>query len=183
MEIKFDLTDALVKKIRAYNILTGNQGAIEDTLIGLLDKTVSEEIAKEVGVSLSVQTTGFVHPTHVVNVPPVVTTTHIEEDVTGIADGLGDDDDEMEQFAANGIEAFIPESENSLTDEMIDSDFDLDDGVTVGPPEENKEERPENVFAGSLGLDHPPLEPDHVHKKRARRERPKSRAKVTLGAQ
>ena len=196
MEITIDLPEQTVRKVKAFGVLCGGLGMdLESLIVSLVDESVSTAIIQHVGgrvdaVEDQAEDRGEVYVNHakqkVAQRARPASTAH--RDLSGITDGLGDDDDsEAEDVDASSDEgAFIPKK-GGLTERDLEDDMSLTD-----PLHEAKVDAPhisrapgkaqpdaESLFAELSGLPPPPV----VDPRAAQRKKQlKSKAKVSYAS-
>ena len=120
MQIELNISERLVRKIRALNMLLGGHSSgFEDLLSNLLEESVSQAIAHELGIDQVAP--AFSQPSRYVEQ---------EEGSSNLADGLGDLDDEESETPepVRSMSDVIPRR-GGLTDQAL-----LDD-MMIGDPE------------------------------------------------
>jgi len=154
MRIELDISERLVRKIRALNMLLGGQSTnFEELLSALLERSVSEAIAGELGL--------FDAPEQAapLEAPPSLR----EDDVTGISDGLGDEEEEEDPAPPAPVRSMtdvIPRR-GGLTDKVLDDDMTISDpeheakADAASFVEEFFSDTAENLFADLAGLPAP----------------------------
>jgi hypothetical protein len=146
MKLEIELSDKLLKKIRALGILCGDKAAdFESLVLGHLENYVDDAIMEAIGKRAdAVYSAGYAEsPRPVKKKKNKQAPAYNTEDVSGIADGLGDETDEyIDEGAMSEEEAMAPEG--GLTEELIEKDMRVED-----PDSEAKAEPP--TFADTIG--------------------------------
>lgn len=202
IKIDLEISEATLRKIKAYAMLSGvNVENIEEVIAGLIDTSVSEQIALLLGIGIipiraqapSMPVGGPVMDYQKPEwAPTAKPASIIEQQYTtphAIADGLGDEandvDDEEDENASTDPMMFVKRVTKSGASKS--AGFDEDDeemqGAYASIPDTG--ERAEDLFASTLGLPNPPVvkdTSDFVVPRGGKRVRnTKTRAKVTMG--
>lgn len=143
-EATFQLTDEALRVLKAYTSLSGKSvedvtTEISDLVSSTLTKELKNKIAKELNLSEQQQPKKRVF---------------VNQDTTGISDGLGDEDPEPEVI--EGVEdpmAQIPQT-GGLSERAIDDDMEIDnpqaeakaDATMAKLSPQEEQENPESVF-------------------------------------
>jgi hypothetical protein len=149
MKLELDLPETVLRKIRAYQALSGvHSTTIEGVLVGLLDDVVSLRCAELLGLT-AVEVAA---PR-----PPAPRRTQARaDDVTGLSAGLGDadpGDDDGDVIPPTAAEDFIP-TQGGLTEDMLEHDLDVDDPdheAAADAPAARGGRAPEDAFASAVG--------------------------------
>jgi len=134
ISIELDMPEILVRKIKALSVLIGTSN-IDDLIVDIMDKSVSEEIASILGIGVAAQPAKPEAPAPV----PVRNQYAPSREITEVADGLGDEE-ESNPPPVEDVFAFVPK--NGVSDKSLDEDMDVFD-----PEHEAKSEPPENSHA------------------------------------
>ena len=169
MQLELEVPERLVRKLKALNALEGGlyAASIEAVILDMMEATVNRRILELMGIG-----TPKVEGTH----EPVSTTKEAPryvasfEDSSGIADGLGDDDDDFPSPETDE-EALVPTG--GLTDHDLDEDM-----LVTDPEHEAKEDAPEfpdnvqsdQIFSRVVGIPLP-VDEGEEHPVVARRRR------------
>jgi hypothetical protein len=210
LEITIDIPEQTTRKIRAFGILFGGEGAdMETTLLSILDEALSAAIVSAVA---SPEVSGFEEEITPSNYRRQVQAQQrqqqaarapkaprqggkvnawAEQDLSGISDGLGDDDTEEDDLTADRYAtadegAFVP-SRGGLTERDLERDMELEDPdheakVDAGREDpRQKMETAEHLFSNMAGLPTPP--PIFDPRAASRKKKLNSKAKVTYAAE
>jgi len=196
MEITIDLPETTIKKVKAFGVLSGGGSAdIESLLCGLVDAAVTAAIIEHVTGGTSSEEDA---PEERAYAPPTTKAAqkrlpfprHAGSDLSGISDGLGDDDfsedDGEDTNASTDESAFIP-TRGGLTEQDLEDDMSLSDpeheAKVEAPPVNRSPGRPqqaaEQLFSELAGLPPPPVDPRAAQRKKQL----KSKAKVTYASE
>lgn len=179
MEITINLPEQTVRKVRAFGILCGGGGDLEETLVGLIDETLTAAIIGAVGRGDEVVVETAV-PQRVARaaapVSPLV-------DHSGISSGLGDEDT-SEEGATSDEMAFVPKNGGGVSGADVERDMEVDDPeheAKVEAPEVSPElnGHPERLFADMADMPEPPKVAKPDPRNERRRKPLKSKARVT----
>lgn len=148
-EITFKAPHSLIRKIRAYNILSGGIDDVDKTIATLMENIITDKIIRAAEGELYDQKvsvlsgdsrdnqftdrifkeqpvrTVFRAGEHIRRGDPV----YVDEDATGISDGLGDDDDDDPSDRVEGTSnelAFVPVT-GGVSDSELDDDMAVED--------------------------------------------------------
>jgi hypothetical protein len=174
MQLDLNISDRMVRKLRALNILEGGHTpeSIEALVVTMLEKTIDNQIKSHLGEDAQ--------PVQVKQRPAIhfgqnnrESYQRMETEDFGVSDGLGDFDEGLPE-PEHDEEAFVPKK-GGLSDKQLDSDMDVDD-----PEHEAKAEaaayppdvRAEDILADVVGIPFPtpsgPVETDARISKRKR---------------
>lgn len=193
MEITINLPEQTVRKVKAFGVLCGGLGMdLESLIVNLVDESVSTAIIEHVGGKTEDTTPAENHEEVYLNPAPQKTTQRartipVPSDLSGITDGLGDDEDTEDFNASTDESAFIPKR-GGVTERDLEEDMSLTD-----PEHEAKVDAPqitrspgkaqpaaEDLFAELSGLPPPPV----VDPRAAQRKKKlNSKAKVSYASQ
>ena len=179
MIIELDIPEDTIRKIKAYAVLNGMSTGLTDALMGLIDQTVTEQIVKAVKPGETFAT-GQVVNRQVILPPPRIKTLgdwqSRDEDVSGISQGLGDEDDFVEERAADPMRV----SRGGIKDKDLENDMSVDDPehevkVDASSIALSKDKEAEDIFAEVANMPPPPK----PARERRRKKTLNSKAKVT----
>lgn len=160
MQLNLEISERMVRKLRALNILEGGHTpeSIEALVIVLLEKTVDNQIKSHlVEETESDAEVKFQYTTKQYIRKPVEKYQRMDTDESGMSDGLGDFEEDMPK-PEEDEEAFVPKK-GGLSDRQLDADMDVED-----PEHEAKAEaaayppdvRAEDILANMVGIPFPP---------------------------
>lgn len=149
MQVELDLPESLIRKMKALNILLGensNAPSFENFIIDKLEESVTEAIYQAVDSGK--------RPT-VMRPAPQDERKSYYHDASEIAEGLGDFDEEEPEPVKDEMELIPSKSKGGVTPQDLDHDMDIDD-----PEHEAKAEaipatpsqKAEEIFANVTGL-------------------------------
>lgn len=191
MIVEIEISDGLLRKLKALNILEPMEGGIDGTVIEGLEAWVDGRIASH--LSLSEEKTARVES---VRKPPrrragtPVQTRAYDPDPSGISSGLSDEadefQDEIDEARTSDPEAFIRPA-GGLTEEAMDRDMRVSDPTHEAKMDASsiKEKKvtgsdsyttPEELFAEHSGLPTPPPVQDARATRRKKQQTGKGKA-------
>lgn len=205
MKVEIELSDDVLKKIKALNILRPVEGGIDNVISAGLESWVNEQIILAVTGYSSASSYEAPAPApekapslHArrksAPPPPPPAAEHDAFDASGISEGLSDDEDDYEdQARTSDPEAFI-RAQGGLTEEALDRDMRVSDPeheakVDASTIKEKKltgsgsYQTPEQLFAEHSGLPTPPPVADERAKKRRKTQTGKGRATQFTGTE
>jgi hypothetical protein len=205
MRVEIEISDELLKKLKALSILKPLEGGIDTAISHGLESWVDQQIVGHImgGASaLSAPTFTTPAPDHITQRRPrrgkqraeeVPSAEHDAYDASGISDGLSDDEDNFEdETRTSDPEAFIRPT-GGLTEESVDRDMRVADPEHEAKVDASviKEKKlsgsdsyrtPEQLFADHSGLPTPPpVAADERARKRRKTQSGRGRASQFTG--
>jgi hypothetical protein len=188
--------------IKAYSVLAGKRGdEVTAILSGLIETGLSALIADELQIEMPTPVGSTSENEQVPPRPQAVRRAAppraaINEDTTGVSDGLGDEDDGSEDTQPDpaivaglkDMEALVPPSAGP-SDNELDKDLDIEDPSSEAKAEGTFAEQirdtrnlvppAEDMFSSLAGLPKMPTEEEYDPYKAKRKKQSKSRAKIS----
>lgn len=166
MLIELDIPDETIRKLKAFAVLNGGSQNLTATLIGMIDTTVTDQIVKAIRPG-EVLTAGMQYATIPAQIQPVTRMPHYsqvqenqphqyDDDVSGISDGLGDEDDSSSQS-----EDPMKTKKGGLRDSDLEDDMKVEDPehevkVDASGVSFSSDKASEDIFAEVANLPPPP---------------------------
>jgi len=196
MKLELELPEQVIKKIKAWSLLSEYEGGPDEALVQIIDHALSQEIKRCLDIGDGVP----VYPRQAPQVPEPArfvqakeAPEHSEEPIVGRPDNLMERDSSLELGDADldedggseDEEAFVP-SQGGLNEDDLDRDMLLEDPEhealsSDGPYEVNPGESAEDMFSSQLNLPKvPQVDPGVRRREQLKRNtRNTRRAKVT----
>lgn len=174
MKFELDLSDTLVRKLRALNILVGGDPrALPEFVAQLINKTVTDAIVQSATGDIDLPETPAA-PAHLSRTTPSRSAApqplRPQEDLSGISEGLGDEEEEEIKGETDPM-AMVPRR-GALSEDQVDRDMSVEDpgheAKTEAPNSADPDMRAEEEFASILGVEVPaePTTPKNRGKRR-----------------